>query len=88
MALRIHHYHLLEQGVAGSATYYRLTDKNMVEDELPLFIENDSNTGDLAANTGDLAANTGDLALNAANPQSPQRESAAIDCVAVCIACS
>lgn len=60
-----HHYRLLEQGGAGSATYYRLTDKNMAEDELPLFAENDSNTGELIANTGELIANTGDLAANA-----------------------
>lgn len=59
-----HHYHLLEQGGAGSATYYRLTDKNMAENDLPLFAANDSNTGELIANTGDLAANAGDLAAN------------------------
>ena len=59
-----HHYHLLEQGGAGSATYYRLTDKNMAENDLPLFAANDSNTGELIANTGDLAANAGDLIAN------------------------
>lgn len=62
-----HHYRLLEQGGAGSATYYRLNDKNMNENELPLFAANDSDTGDLAANTGDLAVNAGDLASNADN---------------------
>lgn len=56
-----HHYHLLEQGGAGSATYYRLTDTNMAENDLPLFAANDSNTGDLAANTGDLITNTSEL---------------------------
>lgn len=60
-----HHYRLLEQGGAGSATYYRLTDTNMAENDLPLFAANDSNTGDLISNTGDLTANTGDLAANA-----------------------
>ncbi len=62
---RLHHHHrLLEQGGAGSATYYRLADKNMTENELPLFAANDSNTGDLVLNAGDLTANTGDLHLN------------------------
>lgn len=59
-----HHYRLLEQGGAGSATYYRLTDKNMAENDLPLCAANDSNTGELIANTGDLAANAGDLIAN------------------------
>ena len=62
-----HHYRLLEQGGAGSATYYRLNDKNMNENELPIFAANDSDTGDLAANAGDLAVNAGDLASNADN---------------------
>ena len=52
---RLHHnYRLLEQGGAGSATYYRLIDKDLAENELPLFADNNSNTGDLSANTGDL----------------------------------
>ncbi|NLW05375.1 MAG: ATP-dependent DNA helicase RecG, partial [Pseudomonadaceae bacterium] len=62
---RLHHYYcLLEQGGAGSATYYRLNNKNINEDELPLFAANDSNTGDLTPYTGDLTPNTGDLAPN------------------------
>lgn len=51
-----HHYRLLEQGGAGSATYYRLTDTNMAENDLPLFAANDSNTGDLITNTSELPA--------------------------------
>lgn len=54
---RLHHnYRLLEQGGAGSATYYRLASKSMAENKVPLFTANDSNTGDLTANTGDLPA--------------------------------
>ena len=64
---RLHHQHrLLEQGGAGSATYYRLLGRDLSEGELPLFAVNDLNTGDLMANTGDLMANTGDLMANTA----------------------
>ena len=33
----------------------------MAENELPLFADNYSNTGDLALNIGDLSLNTGEL---------------------------
>lgn len=59
-----HHYRLLEQGGAGSATYYRLVDSEAFSEELPLFSSMHSNTGDLSVNTGDLPANTGDLSAN------------------------
>ncbi len=63
---RLHHqYRLLEQGGAGSATYYRLTGQRSAEGELPLFASDDSNTGDLVSNTGDLNTNPGDLHTNA-----------------------
>lgn len=53
-----HHYHLLEQGGAGSATYYRLADTNMLKGDLA------PNTDDLAPNADDLAPNADDLILN------------------------
>lgn len=62
---RLHHqYRLLEQGGAGSATYYRLIDKNLTDNGVSLFTANDSNTEDLASNTEDLAPNTEDLTLS------------------------
>lgn len=62
---RLHHHHrLLEQGGAGSATYYRLAGLNRIEGELPLFTEEAPNTEDLSVNTEDLTPNTEDLTRN------------------------
>ncbi|ENM3939019.1 putative DNA binding domain-containing protein [Vibrio cholerae] len=56
-----HHFRLLEQGGAGSATYYRLVGQRAMEGELPLFSSAAPNTDDLTSITGDLISNTSDL---------------------------
>lgn len=56
-----HHYRLLEQGGAGSATYYRLAGQSVLDGELPLFAAENTNTGDLSGNTGDLQPDAEEL---------------------------
>ena len=69
-----HHYRLLEQGGAGSATYYRLAGQSVLDGELPLFAAENTNTGDLSGNTGDLSGNTGDLSGNTGDLQPDAEE--------------
>ena len=66
---KLHHqYHLLEQGGAGPATYYQLTQRLKNDDQLMLFPVNEdvfteANTSDFDPNTSDLGPNTSELDL-------------------------
>ncbi len=70
---RLHHQlHLLEQGGAGSATYYRLADKDLSEENLPLFAASVPKESNLDVNASDLSVNASDLDVNASDLELPQ----------------
>ena len=82
---KLHHqYHLLEQGGAGPATYYQLTQRLKNDDQLMLFPVNEdvfteANTSDFDPNTSDFDPNTSDLGPNTSELDLPDELKQMID---------